>query len=58
MIHTCLKEVLMVCFVGVLQVKKKITLSGIVMARHMEDTVIAREMQLNTAEWVLVAYFI
>lgn len=45
MIHAHLKEVMMVCFVGVLHVKKQAILFGISIARHMEDTIVARVMQ-------------
>ena len=45
MIHTCLKEVMMVYFTGVLQVNKKTTLFGISIARHMEETIVAKELQ-------------
>lgn len=43
MIHTCLREVLMIYFVGVLQARRSTTLHDIVIVPRMEDTTVARE---------------
>lgn len=46
-IHICSREALLVYFTGVLQVEKRISLCGIVVAQHMGDTTVERKQQLR-----------